>query len=115
MPDRGFLLVLPQSRHFLKLAQMNLYTFIVSYNNGIYMSQHKGATAAEAYGKWLKSKSKLSFFVAMAGFLTERDRDNMLQDKDEPVKVRGLKDVWCISLMIKGDIAIVNIVKGNDA
>lgn len=86
---------------------MGLFTFILDYKGGTYLSQVEADDVARARARWLEALD----LDAVAG-LTRRSRDHVRARfmEETMVPVSGLVGVWCTDAMVRGKLAIVHIV-----
>ncbi len=86
-----------------------LYTFIMDYLGGIYVSQVKSSSTKKAMQKWIQELD----ITQIEGF-TNTDRVNIIKKKfidDIPVPLKGLKNVWFFSVETKKGYGYVNMIK----
>jgi len=87
----------------------HLYTLILDYQGGTYVSQMTGDSPEHAFFKWLEQLD-----LDMLGVKYDT-HDSILKDieylEDRPVQLSGLRNVWCLSLLFDNILALVNIVK----
>lgn len=85
----------------------NLYTFVMDWNGGTFISQSIGDNIEEATKRWLNqlnakeieiSENSLSLFKSS------------LLDYFNPVALEGNTSVWCLSEFLSGELAIINII-----
>lgn len=93
---------------------MNLYTFIMNYEDGIYISQVNSVDETQAIQVWLKDLD----IKSINGF-TEKIRLKLIKEglgNENPVIVDGCKNVWCICLKIKPktELAIIHIIQSKE-
>ncbi len=82
----------------------NLYTFVLDYKGGTYISQAIDNLPGDAVKKWIK---KLN--LEQIGIKTT---SKVISNPDENISpLDTLKNVWCMTFMINGELALVNIVK----
>ncbi len=89
---------------------MNSYTIILTYKEGIYMSQVNSISEKTAIFDWIK---KFDFDIIPNISLDIRDRLNIELSKEynEPVLLKGLKNVFCATCTIKRNLFLINIIK----
>lgn len=86
---------------------MSLFTVILDFAGGTYISQIEATSTTSACLKWaleldfsnikgIGAKSKLSIL-------------KQLQD-NEPTPLDGLLNAWCISILLRGNLALINII-----
>jgi hypothetical protein len=87
---------------------MNLYTFILDYIGGTYISQVKARNLTKAVSKWpdglvideIKGLGPNTISLLKLR-LTE----------DRPVPLSGLINAWCMSTIIRGRLVLIHIVE----
>lgn len=87
---------------------MPLYTFILEFDGGTYISQvqaQDAKSAPEVWGASLKSGDVRGLRDASI----RRLRADLASD--EPVPLTGLEMVWCMSTLVRGRLALVNFVQ----
>ncbi len=88
------------------MVTMALFTVILEFDGGTYISQFQASSADEVA---VKHADHLVSLKRMST-LTNRRRlaDNLLEER--PVAIKGLRKVWCCSASVRGKLALVNIV-----
>ena len=87
---------------------MALYTFIFEFDGGTYISQIKARSLKSAVKSWAKKIAKDSPLT-----LPEKTC-RVLTDAiagDPPTPVSGLANVWCLTALVRGKLALLNIVQ----
>ncbi len=87
---------------------MALFTFVLDYRGGTYCDQAEGDEPSAAVKRWAETTS----LDAIAG-LTENSRAPFRQQMSSlrPSEIPGTCNVWCISGIARGHLALVHIVK----
>jgi len=89
-----------------------LFTFIMDWNEGTYISQSYGINVTKATEYWVKhldchiletSDCKLELFT-----------NNILEELT-PIPIKENQSVWCISEFLEDKLAIVNIVETQES
>lgn len=88
-----------------------LYSFIMGYDEGFYISQVYATTEHEAMRVWLNTLD-----IKPIENFTEKDRKRLILEDfidEDPVLISGCENIWCITLKIRKNkmLAIINIVK----
>jgi hypothetical protein len=87
---------------------MALFTFVLDYAGGIYVSQVKAISWKDAPRAWAEKLEAGKVQGVGPGSLA-RLRTSV---KDEtPVELAGLRRVWCFSILVRGKLALVNYVQ----
>jgi hypothetical protein len=86
---------------------MSLYTFIMEYAGGTYISQAKASSPKLACVKWAQSLD-----VSQMSGLGGKSKESLIEQmKDEsPTPIDGVLNTWCASALIRGDLVLVNFV-----
>ncbi|GBC59938.1 hypothetical protein DENIS_0880 [Desulfonema ishimotonii] len=91
---------------------LNLYTFVLDYRGGTYISQIKGLSPENAAEEWIKKKLDLQALGVrdynVEDILTDVDRS-----EESPAPLCDLTNVWCMTFLLDDDLALVNIIKTN--
>ena len=87
---------------------MNLYTFIMEFKGGTYISQVSATSPRLACVKWAKHLKAEEIFG-----LGQRGQLALIKEMQEekPVRIHYTKGVWCVSALIRGQLALVNMVR----
>ena len=86
---------------------MNLYTFILEYKGGTYISQCKAKDVLRAIKKY--SKLIVNHELLPGSFF--RDAIDEEVKNYSPTPVSGLVGVWVVSPIVKKKLAIINIIE----
>jgi hypothetical protein len=87
---------------------MPLFTFIMDYRSGTYVSQVRAHSPKAALRDWARSfdhRGVAHFGMACKKALIEAST------KNEPTAVEGIRNVWCSDAMLRGHLALINIVE----
>lgn len=86
---------------------MQLYTFILDFRGGPYISQFKGETPKAATYKWAKKLKTKGI-----PHLNKKGMKSIIEDldEDELVAIDTVKNVWCHSFLVKNHLALLNII-----
>lgn len=93
------------------MAQKKLFTFVLDYRGGIYISQVVAADPVEALGVWCDTLNLDDIWG-----LTNRSRAVLREGifEHQIVPVDTVRNVWCVSGGVRGALAIVNIIHTNN-
>ena len=85
---------------------MALFTVVLEFDGGTYVSQFKAASASAAA---VKHAAHLISFNAMS---TPSNRKRLADrlSLEQPVAIQGIRNVWCCSASVGRKFALVNIV-----
>ena len=89
---------------------MALFTCIMDYEGGTYISQVKAVSVRAACMTWarkldisqiegLGAKGKLSLI------------DEMREESDHIVSINGVSNVWCVTALVRNKLVIVNFIQ----
>jgi hypothetical protein len=89
---------------------MELYTFIMEYKEGTYISQVRASDLNEAREKWAKeiNISEIQNFGVKA---KERLIEEMQDSENIPVKLNGLTNIWSCGALVNGHVPLINIIR----
>lgn len=94
------------------IATDNLYTFVLDFAGGTYVSQVRASNAHDASIEWVRAVGLNHLNIS------DEDIKSVLAEimelDEEPVKLAELTNVWCISFLLKDKLALVNIIKTSD-
>ena len=88
---------------------MSLYTFIMEFENGTYLSQVRAESIENTRFEWIENLD-----VASIEHFEESDKAYILENiyDDSPTEIENLINVWCLTLLTENDkLAILNIVQ----
>jgi hypothetical protein len=87
---------------------MALYTFIMEYAGGTYISQVKAPSPKSACVKWAQKLGD----TEVEG-LGPKGRNSLIEQMKEesPVALGGVSNVWCNSALVRGELALINLVR----
>ena len=85
-----------------------LFTIVMDWNGGTYIGQVRAGTSRAAISRWAKELDVRE----IPGF-GESSRQSLLEDlgSDPPVLLEGRVNVWCATALVRGKLALVNIVR----
>jgi len=90
--------------------RMSVYTFIMDYDGGTYVSQVRSSSPIGAARKWAQSFDTRG--VEGIGEASKLQMVNELNSGfEEPVPLEGMLNTWCIHFVLRGKSALVNFVK----
>jgi hypothetical protein len=93
---------------------MPLYTFVLDFKGGTYISQVEASSESEACVRWAKQLD----WAGIDGF-ERRCREELIggENGEKLLPVEGLRNVWCQTALLGDDLALVHLVlteKGTD-
>lgn len=88
---------------------MSLYTFIMDYNGGTYISQFENSgslsNACLGWAKKLKTSDILGFGEKSRKILLEQLKN------EEIIPISDLQNCWCLSSLIRNNLALITIIE----
>jgi hypothetical protein len=90
---------------------MSLYTFILEYAGGTYISQVNASSPKSACVKWAQMVD-----VSLVSGLGDKGKASLIEQmKDEClIPIDGILNTWCASALIRGELALINFVQTED-
>jgi hypothetical protein len=89
---------------------MALFTFILGYRGGTYISQVEAEEVKRALSKWV-DEVDLDVMFGLTNRSREHFRASFTEFEFHPVAISEVLNVWCVSTVVRGKFASVNIVK----
>jgi hypothetical protein len=85
---------------------MALFTMVLEFGGGTYVSQFKAASAHAAAVK------HAAHLTTIKGMGTPSDRKRLAErlSLEQPIAIQGIRNVWCCSTSVGRRFALVNIV-----
>lgn len=90
----------------ITIAVMAIFTVILEFGGGTYISQFRARSAQRA------SANHAAYLVGIKGMSTPATRRRLADrlSQERPVAVQGVHNVWCCSASLGKKLALVNIV-----
>ena len=91
---------------------MALYTFIMEFMGGTYISQVREKTLVKACLKWARTLNSDD----IKG-LGPKGHDLLIREVEEecqPVPISDTRNVWCTSARIKGRLGLIHVVQTSE-
>jgi hypothetical protein len=87
---------------------MPLYTFIMEYAGGTYVSQVTASSPKSASVKWAQRLD-----VSQVSGLGQKSKESLIEEMkaDVPLTLTGLSNSWCATALIRGEFVLINIVQ----
>lgn len=95
--------------YIIKIRKMELYTFIMDYIGGTYISQIKAPNELEAMRLWIRNLE----IKEIEGF-SIKDKNKLIEtdiDGESPTLIKGLENVWHFLINTKKGFGYINFVK----
>ena len=93
------------------MTDSKLYTVILEYNGGTYISQASGNSPAAALPKWI---SKLHD-EEMAKWKITRGELTRVIRTDEPCPISGCVGVWCVTGSTKAGLVLIHLIATDES
>ncbi len=87
---------------------MPLYTFIMEYAGGTYLSQIKASSPESACVKWAQKLDE-----SQVKGLGLKGKESLIEQMKEesPVALDGVLNAWCNTALVRGKLALINLVR----
>src|SRR5437868_12494088 len=87
---------------------MPLYTFIMEYAGGSYVSQIKASSPKSACVKWARALD-----VENIEGLGQSSRLELIKEmvEEAPIPIQNTLGVWCITSLLRGKLALITFVQ----
>lgn len=87
---------------------MPLYTFVMDFAGGTYISQVNTPSITSACIKWSEELD----ISALKG-VGRKNKESLINQmkKEEPQLLHGLINAWCVIAALRGGLALINIVQ----
>jgi len=85
------------------------YTFVLDYAGGTHISQYKGRTPREAFGRWIRTEP-----AKLERLLRRKLAVRLVRayaEWNEFVELDGVENVWCWTATLPGGLALLNFVR----
>jgi hypothetical protein len=89
---------------------MPLYTFIMEYLGGTYISQVRAANPRLAARTWAKTLD-YNEVLGMGETAKKKLTEEMLSGYSDPVPITGVKHTWYCSALVRNKLMGINIVQ----
>ena len=88
---------------------MELFTFIMAYLGGTYISQVEATDEEQARDIWIRNLK-----IEEIEFFTANDQENIIKEKfvdDDLALIEGMKNVWFFMVETKNGFGHINVIK----
>ncbi len=87
---------------------MELHTIILDWDGGTYVGQARGRGPNQAVRRWAKGLD-----VGSIPGLGPASRNRLVEGMEagDPVALEGLANAWCYSAVVRGKLALINVVR----
>jgi len=90
---------------------MFLYTIILEFKGGTYISQIRAISERAAVSQWAQSLDEKVSEVALA----DRQKLSVEFNAENPLALNGTVNAWCASALVNNDLALMNVIKTDDS
>ena len=87
---------------------MNLYTLVLDFHGGTYISQFEADTPAEAVAAWCQELQAEQLLGAVSSDVAEGVMIDAIENR--LVEVEGLHGAWCAAATVEGNLALLNVI-----
>ncbi len=86
---------------------MSLYTFVLDYQGGTYISQRDGDDLTSAARTWVRSLRSVGDFE-----LTDTDRSELEGEIERhgAVAIDGVRNVWCLTGGLRNRLLLAHVI-----
>ncbi|MEO6807386.1 MAG: hypothetical protein ABI286_02730 [Edaphobacter sp.] len=85
----------------------SLFTVILEFGGGTYISQVKAQGPSEALTEWITTQSDAD----LSSWKLDRTKMAKLFAEESPHLLDGLQNAWCMSASLANGFALANIIK----
>jgi hypothetical protein len=91
-----------------EIGAMNLYTLVLDFHGGTYISQFDALSAVDAVTAWRRELQE----EQLLGEASSDVAEGILVDAVENrlVEVEGLHGAWCAAATVAGNLALLNVI-----
>ncbi len=91
---------------------MNLYTFILEFDEGTYIEQIEAEDLMRAIEGWIDYLKNQTNDIPSLDHQTILDFESQMKSQEEvPVSLDGLRNVWCLNMESEEGLALINVVQ----
>ncbi len=91
-----------------------LYTFVMDYKGGIYISQVREKSPRRALRKWAQQQLDASPIRGMGPKAKAQLITDLGQADNAPTPITGVLNAWCASSLARGGVALINIIQTDE-
>ena len=86
----------------------SLFTFVLDFAGGTYLSQYRGESLREACEKWVQGMD-----TSAVASMDKASRLDLASEVDiaEAVRIEGLTNVWCLSFLPGKTLGLVHVIR----
>jgi hypothetical protein len=88
------------------VSKKALFTFVLDYKGGTYLSQVLASSLADAAQKWVSTRTS----EELNTWSLEPQDLAALADADRPVAIQGCHNVWCMSGSTEEHLILITII-----
>ncbi len=87
---------------------MNLYTLVLDFHGGTYITQFEAETAVEAVSAWCRELQDEQLLGEVSSDVAEGVMIDAVENN--LVEVEGLHGAWCAAATVAGNLALLNVI-----
>lgn len=88
---------------------MKLFSFILQYSEGTFISQVEAENKEKAMRKWLREID-----ITQYPNFSQEERKRLIEEDfedEDPILIQGCKNIWCFGMRINGELAFINFIQ----
>ena len=86
----------------------NLYTLVLDFHGGTYITQFDADTAVDAVAAWCRELQDEQLLGEVSSDVAEGIMIDAIQNR--LVEVEGLHGAWCAAATVEGQLALLNVI-----
>lgn len=87
---------------------MNLYTLVLDFHGGTYITQFDAETATDAVAAWCRELQEEQLLGEVSSDVAEGIMIDAIENR--LVEVEGLHGAWCAAATVEGELALLNVI-----
>ena len=88
------------------MSRETLFTFVLDYRGGTYISQVSGVSLASAMAKWASTRTERD----LTTWKVAHKQLAQLVEGDTPMALDGCQNVWCVSNSTEKGVMLLNVI-----
>ena len=95
------------------MSNPKLFTLIIDYKGGTYVTQANASDVAAAPAECIKKWN----LEGIEEIIHEKDKTEIVEQlkEEEFVLINGMNNVWCGTALLRGELMIMNLVETSNA